>query len=455
MAADHRADRRLGILFIICSAFCFALMNLFIRLAGDVPTLQKCFFRNFFAMLIAGFSLLRTKTPLRIGKGNLRYLLVRSVAGGLGMVCNFYAVDHLAISDASMLNKLSPFFAMLFSAILLHERVSLPEWASVLCAFGGAMLVVKPQFGLSSLPAAAGFLGGLGAGLAYANVRKLGVRGENSMIIVAFFSAFTTLMLTPSLLLHFQPMSAKQWCFLILTGMSAAGGQIFITKAYAKAPAKEISVFDFSIVLFAAVLGYLFLGQIPDWLSVAGYIIIIGTAVLKWYLLSRMPNRKEFQMKGYQGSADFIALCFSQKDKETAEHIAEQLQSAGLRVWCNDRGCRLTKTSDRERFSQCRTVLILISANWLEDKLCTAQLAAACELERQHVLLFLDGSDLTGNELLVPYLGRSVRMLDYNAANPGETLAELTALVCITDCKAAPGESDGEKPGGLLGLFRN
>lgn len=159
-------------------------------------------------------------------------------------------------------------------------------------------------------------------------------------------------------------------------------------------------------------------------------------------------------MKGYQGSADFIALCFSQKDKETAEQIAEQLQSAGLRVWCNDRGCRLTKKSDRERFSQCRTALILISANWLEDKLCTAQLAAACELERQHVLLFLDGSDLTGNELLVPYLGRSVRMLDYNAANPGETLAELTALACITDCKAVPGESDGEKPGGLLGLFR-
>ena len=70
------------------------------------------------------------------------------------------------------------------------------------------------------------------------------------------------------------------------------------------------------------------------------------------------------------------------------------------------------------------------------------------------MLLFLDGSDLTGNELLVPYLGRSVRMLDCDAANPDGTLAELTALECIQDCKAAPGEADDGKTGGLFGIFR-
>ena len=293
MASDQRSDRRLGILFTVCSAFCFALMNLFIRLTGDVPTMQKCFFRNFFALIIAACSLLRSHTPLRIGKGNLKYLLARSLSGGLGMICNFYAVDRLALSDASMLNKLSPFFAMIFSAILLHERVSAPEWGAVAAAFGGALLVVKPHFDVSALPAFAGFLGGVGAGLAYANVRKLGVRGENSMIIVAFFSAFTTLMLTPNLLLNYQPMTARQWTFLILTGIAAAGGQIFITKAYAKAPAKEISVFDFSIVLFAALFGFVFLGQLPDCLSVAGYIIIIGTALIKWYLLMRRTRKTE------------------------------------------------------------------------------------------------------------------------------------------------------------------
>lgn len=277
---------KMGILFIIMSAFCFALMNLFIRKTGSVPTMQKCFFRNFFAMIIALVTLSKTcikdKKLIKIGKGNLKYLFARSLAGGLGMVCNFYAVDNLAISDASMLNKLSPFFAIIFSIWVLNEIATFKEWMYVIIAFIGALFVVKPTFSAEAIPAFAGVLGGLGAGIAYTFVRKLGMRGENSMIVVAFFSAFTTLLLTPNLILNYAPMTLEQWGWLMLTGLAAAGGQIGITKAYSYAPAKEISVYDFSIVLFSAILGYLFLAQVPDVFSIVGYIIIIGTAVTKY-----------------------------------------------------------------------------------------------------------------------------------------------------------------------------
>ena len=285
------SDYKLGILFIIISAFCFALMNLFIRLSGDVPTLQKCFFRNFFALIVAVGTLVKTKTRFRIGRGNVKYLMIRSISGGIGMICNFYAVDHMTISDASILNKLSPFFAIVFSYFVLKETADGVEWLSVFVAFVGALFVVKPSFGFEVIPAAAGVVGGLGAGLAYTFVRKLGMRGENSMIIVAFFSGFTSLMFLPYLILRYQPMSGRQWMFLILTGIAAAGGQIFITKAYAKAPAKEISVYDFSIVLFAALFGFMFLGQIPDVFSIIGYIIIVGIAIFKWrYMLSKQKK---------------------------------------------------------------------------------------------------------------------------------------------------------------------
>ncbi|MBO5509104.1 MAG: DMT family transporter [Lachnospiraceae bacterium] len=278
------SNYKMGVIYIIGSAFCFALMNLFIRLTGDVPTMQKCFFRNFFALLIAVTTLIRTGTPFKIGKGNTVYLVARSMAGALGMVCNFYAIDHMAISDASMLNKLSPFFAIVFSIFILQEKANKYEWLAVFCAFIGALFVVKPTFNLDMLPAVAGVVGGLGAGLAYVFVRKLGIRGEKSMIVVAFFSGFTTLLLLPNLIINYEPMSAGQWGYLCLTGLAAAGGQICITNAYTKAPAKEISVYDFSIVIFTAILGFLFLGQIPDYLSVIGYVIIIGTAIIKWYV---------------------------------------------------------------------------------------------------------------------------------------------------------------------------
>ena len=83
---NRKSGNTLGILFIIGSAFWFAVMNLFIRLSGDVPTLQKCFFRNFFALLVSVFSLIETKTKFQIGEGNLKYLLIRAIDGGFAMV---------------------------------------------------------------------------------------------------------------------------------------------------------------------------------------------------------------------------------------------------------------------------------------------------------------------------------------------------------------------------------
>lgn len=274
-------NRKWGIVFIISSAFCFALMNLFIRESGDVPVLQKVFFRNFFAMLVAFFSLFRTRTKFTWKKGSLKYLIGRSLGGAIGMLCNFYAVDNLAISDAAILNKLSPFFAILFSMFLLREFPNSKEILSVCLAFLGAIFVVKPTMSMEVIPALAGVIGGLGAGLAYTYVRKLGLRQENSMVIVAFFSAFTCLLFLPNLIINYAPMTPRQWGFLVLTGIAAAGGQIFITKAYRAAPAKEISVYDFSIVLFTAILGFFFLDQVPDILSFIGYFIIIGTAI--WF----------------------------------------------------------------------------------------------------------------------------------------------------------------------------
>ena len=282
MSKEKRTtDYKLGVTFIVGAAFFFALMNLFIRLAGNVPSMQKCFFRNLFALMIALAALLRSKTPFRIGKGNTKYLLGRSIAGGLGMICNFYAIDRMNISDASMLNKLSPFFAIIFSVYILDEKTQRKDWLMVISAFVGALFVVKPSFHLRVIPALAGVLGGFGAGLAYTFVRKLGKRGEKSMIVVAFFSGFTTLLLLPNLIFNYQPMTPKQWMYLCLTGLVAAGGQICITKAYTYAAAKDLSVYDYSIVIFAAIFGFLFLDQIPDIWSVIGYVIIITTAVIK------------------------------------------------------------------------------------------------------------------------------------------------------------------------------
>jgi drug/metabolite transporter (DMT)-like permease len=273
------SNRQKGMICIILSAFCFAWMNAFVRLAGDLPFIQKSFFRNLVALLFALAMLLREHGSLKPQKGTLPFLLIRAAAGTVGILCNFYAIDHLALSDASILNKMSPFFAILCSWIFLKEKLNWKQGLIVIGAFIGSLFVIKPSFANADLfPSLIGLLGGLGAGVAYTMVRRLGQIGANKAYIVFFFSAFSCVVTLPYLILSYMPMSWKQLLILILAGLAAAGGQFGVTSAYCYAPAKEISVYDYTQIIFAAGLGFLLFAQIPDWLSILGYCIIISMA---------------------------------------------------------------------------------------------------------------------------------------------------------------------------------
>ena len=280
----------IGISLVIADSFFFSLMTLFVRLSGDIPTMQKCFFRNAFAAIIAVIALARTDEKFHIKKGSLPGLFARSICGGLGMILNFYAIDRIGLADANILNKMSPFFAIIASIFILKEIPKKADWIAVIIAFVGAIFIIKPSANVASLYALAGLLGGLGAGVAYTFVRKLGQQGERGPVIVAFFSMFTSCLCLPFMIADFHPMSGMQWIFLILAGLSAAGGQFTVTAAYKYAPAKNISVFDYSQVIFASIWGAAFFGELPDYLSVIGYVIVIGCGVVRWAYLMKSED---------------------------------------------------------------------------------------------------------------------------------------------------------------------
>ena len=114
-------------------------------------------------------------------------------------------------------------------------------------------------------------------------MRKLSLRGEKGPLIVCFFSAFSCLVTLPFLIFDFHPMGWLQVLMLLLAGLAAAGGQFGITAAYSHAPAREISVYDYSQIIFSALLGFFIFGQIPDILSWLGYLIICAMAVLMFF----------------------------------------------------------------------------------------------------------------------------------------------------------------------------
>ena len=275
---------RKAILHLLTAALFFSLMTFFVRISGDLPTMQKTFFRNFFALFVATGAILKNRIGFSVRKGNGVSLLMRCMFGTSGMIANFWAIDRLGIADANMLNKLSPFFAIIVSYFIMKEIPTAIDWSCVAIAFIGSLFIIKPSVGLASIPALVGLYGGFGAGAAYAFVHKMGKTGQPGKTIVFYFSLFSCLVTGPFLIFDWHPMSPAQWGCLIGAGVCAGIAQFNITAAYQNASAKDISVFDYTQVIFAAVLGMIFLNEFPDIYSLIGYVIIIGAAVIKWQI---------------------------------------------------------------------------------------------------------------------------------------------------------------------------
>ncbi|ADL53102.1 DMT family transporter [Clostridium cellulovorans] len=266
-----------GIMFMLIASLSFAIMTVFVKLSGDLPSTQKTFFRNLVTVVVALIPALKNKSKLFGKKENQGLLLIRSTLGTLGIVASFYAIDHLLLADATMLNKLSPFFVIIFSFLFLKEKITKAQFISLIIAFVGSLFIVKPSFNVSIIPALVAILGAICAGGAYTYVRTLRGR-EKNYTIVFYFSLFSCVSTSPFLFISYHPMTLIQLSSLLIAGVFASIAQMTLTTAYSYAPASDISIYDYTQIIFSAFLGMMLFNEAPDYLSIIGYILIIGSS---------------------------------------------------------------------------------------------------------------------------------------------------------------------------------
>ena len=281
-----------GIIAILISAIGFSFMSVFFRLSGDLPVFQKSLARNLVAMFIPLFFIFKYKQPM-FGKLSSQPLLIsRSTLGLIGVLLNIYALDHMVLSDADTLMKLNPFWTILLCFIFLHEKVRKYQISAMIVAILGMLLIVKPEFSSSFIPALIGLLSGIFAASAYTCVRALSTR-EAPYTIVFYFSLFSVIVLIPFSIFTFEPMSKLQLLYLFGAGLSAAVGQIGITLAYSFAAAKDISIFTYASIIFTAIFGFILFGETPDLLSTIGYVVIISASYYMFEKARRESNQQQ------------------------------------------------------------------------------------------------------------------------------------------------------------------
>lgn len=276
------SDKNKGIFLLLGGALGFSLMSAFVKLSGDLPTVQKTMFRTLVSTIVSFGFVIHYKVPLFGKKENQKFLLLRSAFGTTGIVLYFYAIDHLVLSDAEMLNKLSPFILIIFSAVFLKEKAKPYQVLSVIVAFIGMLFIIKPAFSVEIVPYVLGVLSSVFAAGAYTFLRVLGNK-EKYYSVVFYFSFFSTVVLLPFVFVLYEPMTWLQLAYLLLAGVFATVGQFGITLAYKFAPAKEISIFFYSTVLYSTMISVVLFNQWPDVLSLIGYAVILG-ALLYMFL---------------------------------------------------------------------------------------------------------------------------------------------------------------------------
>ena len=279
-----------GIIFMILASAAFATMNLLSKLAVGVNSYQKTFLTNVVATFIVCFIIFFKKGSFFGKRESRKYLLIRGVVGTLSILTNYYALDKLFLSDATILTKLAPFFTIIFCYLLLKEKITKKQFTLLIIAFLGSLFVIKPQFSTAIIPSLVGVASAAFAGAAYTMIRVLGDK-EDFWTIILSFTAIATLVMLPSMFINTENLSIKSVLLLISAGIAFTLGQVSLTIAYKNAPASEISMYDYIGLIIAAIYGFIFFREVPDFMSLIGYAIIVGSSILN--ILGKKPSPKE------------------------------------------------------------------------------------------------------------------------------------------------------------------
>ncbi len=272
--------RNKGIIFILMSSLFFALMAAVVKYLGDIPTVEKIFFRNLIAAA-AAFVIIR-RSGKSIAGNNIRLLVLRSSFGLLGIAAYFYALSQIRLSDAVILNKMSPFFVVIFASVFLKEKITKMQIAALIIAAVGAIFVIRPGFDSNIFPALVALLSSLFAGIAYTIVRELR-KTDSAAAVVFYFSLFSTIAVLPFMLTdRFVVPNVNEIIALTALGLFAAIAQLFMTNAYRHAEAGELSIYTYANIVFSSLLGFFFFQEIPDIITIIGGVFIITAGYLNY-----------------------------------------------------------------------------------------------------------------------------------------------------------------------------
>ena len=275
--AEHIPPPARGALWMVGSCAGFAALSADIRhLSADLHPSQIVFFRNFFGLVFLLPWVLRGgRAAFRTTRFPLHCL--RVVFGLAGMTCFFSALSLMPIAEATALSFTAPLFATLGAALILRETVGGQRWTAILVGFAGTLIVLRPGVETLTLPALLALAGSACIAVSMIVIKSLSRTDSPTTVVLYLGILITPASLIPASFVWTTPPVAC-WPWIGGLGLFATFAHLALVKAFATADASAVLPFDFSRLVFTALIGFLAFDERPDaWTWIGAAVIFAAT----------------------------------------------------------------------------------------------------------------------------------------------------------------------------------
>lgn len=283
------SDTQRGIFYMLIASFLFALTMAFAKLlSASMGSVEVTFWRNSIGLIAIAATLFHT--PIRNVGGRPLTLIFRGVIGTFALLTFFYTISATSLSHAIVFAKTEPIFTAILAFFLLNEKLRFNAIFAILIGFSGVIFLSHMEFDYLHFM---GILTGFLSALAYTSVRSLKAYYDSRSVVLSFMIAGVVI---PAVLMvaseyitsdffafalnPFVMPEGIDWVWIILMGVVAAVGQIYMTRAYFYAKAGVVSTISYSVVLFATLFGVMLGDLLPDISIILGGVLIVISGVI-------------------------------------------------------------------------------------------------------------------------------------------------------------------------------
>jgi drug/metabolite transporter (DMT)-like permease len=266
---------------MLVAGFLFGWMGVFVKLGAEYFShIELVFYRSFIGLLMI-YAVIRQQ-GLSLSTHYLKQHLWRGVSGTIALMLYFYCITVLPLATAVTLNYTAPLYLTILTMLAFKECFRPALASAILLGFCGVILLLHPTLAQDQLiPGLIGLISGLLAGIAYLNVRQLGLRGEPEWRVVFYFSLIAAIGSGVGMLLGTtHPITPLGLFILLGLGSTATLAQLAMTRAYRTGKTLVAGSLSYSTVIFASIFGMILWGETLPLMGWIGIGLIIAGSVL-------------------------------------------------------------------------------------------------------------------------------------------------------------------------------